>query len=481
MKRPVTILCLSDLHLVPGKTGEEVLARLKKEIKEYMARDIRWQPDFIVMAGDLVDAKSRNYPLVSRYIDSIVGDPDFRLHPFRVVAVPGNHDKMFRYLDRRGLGRKVLLAREKKKNKAFSEQVQATRPFDFGFKKQYAYNFSSFGAFYSKYVKDREYGRDSADMDYVYPSGLLGEELEDVALTSGIKVFHRERLCFLCINTEWTFLPEKDEDENDRANVRLCAPLVYHSLKAIHSKYPDYTLVTVMHRNPVELSWEERNRAQVNKPDILYYLYSYSDVILTGHNHIERILPPHRMSNRAPLFQLGSASMESRENSIPQYYGALMHIDPIRETVELLDMRYDHFLGSWKIKPGGRFDLPDKYTVRTDAPEGIDPVRVVKAKSIEKGDIEKAISSIYPTLDGSGYTLLCLDVKEADGLSRIGDACLQGGKTVVVVYSCLEQDAEMLRARAAEISREFRTEILGQRLIVNKVLVSVPDLAEIES
>ena len=103
IKRPITLLCLSDLHLVPEDPGMSLLSSLRSAIKSEISKDIRWKPDYVVIAGDMVEASRKNYPQVKKYIQSFIDDNDFHLHPFKIIAVPGNHDKDFPFLKKQTL------------------------------------------------------------------------------------------------------------------------------------------------------------------------------------------------------------------------------------------------------------------------------------------------------------------------------------------------------------------------------------------
>ena len=55
MKRPISILCLADVHY-PEDGDMSVVEALHTEFTKYVDEDItriKWEPDYIVIAGDV--------------------------------------------------------------------------------------------------------------------------------------------------------------------------------------------------------------------------------------------------------------------------------------------------------------------------------------------------------------------------------------------------------------------------------------------
>lgn len=437
MKRPITILCLSDLHLVPESEGTDILSRLQKKIKNCIADNFKWDPDYIVVAGDLVDGRKKDYAAAINILDSFINESNFNIQPFHVITVPGNHDKDFP-----GVFSNFSQKKEIKKNCCLSKELESST-FSFDLKKNYAGNFKKYGEFYDRYVNEN--CQDIAKWEYEYASKYLGEELEDIALTSGLKVFHDTKTCFLTINTEWGYVPDKDG--RNRSIIRLCTPVVYESIKTYQNKYPDYMLITVMHRNPIELSWNERNRIDPHKPDILQYIYHYSDILLTGHDHIERVLPPNMLMNKAQHFQLGSASMSSRSNELVQFCAALINVDPLGRKLELLNLRYDYLKECWCNDIGEVFNLVERTgsveQLRNQADyikAQIEPISKIPVKSMSIVDVENAVKVWFPDRNKLMFSLLCVYVHNPKAFDEIINFVSKNGKALVVVYSDKEGD-----------------------------------------
>lgn len=437
MKRPITILCLSDLHLVPESEGTVILSRLQKKIKNCISDNFKWEPDYIVVAGDLVDGKKKDYAAATIILDSFINESNFNIQPFHVITVPGNHDKDFP-----GAFSNFSQKKDIKKNKCLSNALESST-FSFDLKRNYAGNFKKYGKFYSQYLNEN--CQDITKWEYEYASKYLGEELEDIALTSGLKVFHDTKTCFLTINTEWGYVPDKDG--RNRSIIRLCTPVVYESIKTYLNKYPDYLLITVMHRNPLELSWNERNRIDPHKPDILQYIYHYSDILLTGHDHIERVLPPNMLMNKAQHFQLGSASMSSRSNELVQFCAALINVDPLGRKLELLNLRYDYLNNCWCQDIGEVYNLVERAgnvgQLRNQADtvgSQVESIPKIPVKSMSIVDVENAVKVRFPDRKKLMFSLSCVYVHTPNAFDEIINFVSRNGKALVVVYYDNDRD-----------------------------------------
>jgi predicted phosphodiesterase len=409
IKRPFTLLCLSDLHY--SEEGGAVLRKLRQTIKEMMNQVPQWKPDFIVVAGDLVhhDQKDK-YSIVRECLDDFIGNAGFHLDRFHVIAVPGNHDKDIPCMGDSCYEKGPYKAcGELKKNNALKNSMKEDK-LPFKLEERYEWNFKSFGNFYKPYL---EVEKEKKDVEFLFPKEILGKDTSNVATTSGLKVFHNAKICFLCINTEWTYFPTKNKTK-DYDDGFLCAPLIYSSLKTYKDKYRDYTLVTVMHRNPADLPWETRFQANPYKPDILRHLYQFSDVILTGHNHIERMQPPHRMENHAQLIQLGSSSIKSGNNHLQQYYASMIRIDPIAGKLNTCTLRYDHAQDIWEPL----FDKKDypvaHYTamLSPDTSPSVAESIVIPLSSYREKEIHDALTIHFPFLKQNDYQIHCININE---------------------------------------------------------------------
>lgn len=478
IKRPFTLLCLSDLHY---SDNGDVLKKLGEAIRKMPASTPPWTPDFIVIAGDLVhyDQKDK-YNDVLKRIDDLICGSGFRLGRFHVIAVPGNHDKDITLHSspkcyRRGSCRKCKVMRQNRELKdALLGENLSFDDKDVTLQDRYDGNFKSFGAFYRNCVEVKR----GVGEEYVFPAEILGGSLSNVALTSGLKVFHDAKVCFLCINTEWTYFPTTRIEDRIRKcdDGFLCAPLIYSSLKTYREKYRDFTLVTVMHRNPADLPWETRFRADPYKPDILRHLYQFSDVILTGHNHIERMQPPHRMENHAQLIQLGSSSLKCGNNHLQQYYASMIRIDPIAGQLNTCTLRYDHGQDVWEPF----FDKKDYPLAHYAAmlPPGTPPSQaesiVVPLSSHQDEEIRHALNYHFPDLEKGGYTIRFKNINDSGLEQWIMENVVPGDKSAFFLYSLTHLDHERFsRLRATLLSEDeykaFRTAFYRKECLLMEV------------
>ena len=467
MIRPFSLLCLSDPHLVPLSTGETAFTKLKDSIEHYFDKHPHWKPDFIVIAGDLVTWDDRHPDLVKKHLDRMIDD--WHLPKDRVIIVPGNHDKV--------LGKDM--EEEKFSIRRFTEAIKSEERFGTGLmKKEFGIQFKDFGDFYLPYVLEDD--GDRYLYQYLWDKEHLGDQLSDIALTSGLKVFDEFRLCFLCINTEWTFPPSKKAEPS--SHPFLCTPVVNHSIQIIKEKYPDYTLVTLMHRNPFELSWEEYNRRNNLKPDIIKDIYNLSDIILTGHNHVERVLAPHQMENKAQLFNLGSVSVPARGNCLEQYRAALLIVNPFKQRIELLNCYYEDDRWTFPEHPE-TYGLKDKYIPPRDLPALSDldretPLICFAKSKHEEMDIVPAVSEMFQGYKDAHYSILCLGSDHAptyDAYHKEVDSFLKRNeKSLIVLYAFSEASLARISLLARVLEREHFDLVLASKLIVETILIELP-------
>ena len=221
MKRPVTLLCLSDLHLVDQTIGNLAITQLKTSLNKLVEANCRLRPDYIVMAGDLIDAtgteksEDRRYLAVKKWIELL--RTDLNLPKFNVIVVPGNHDKILKRDEK---------TVDKRKCKALLKSMESCTTMKWEDVMSFDSNFLSFGKFYQYYLKkDNELCLFAPSLK---PPKTGKKRQPSVETTSGIKVFLDDKICFLSINTEWFYLRGADKS----LPVQLCTPLVYNSFQS---------------------------------------------------------------------------------------------------------------------------------------------------------------------------------------------------------------------------------------------------------
>ena len=453
IKRPITILCISDLHLVKDSAGEKELEHFVAKLVSLSEEDIHWKPDYIAIAGDIVDCRDKNYANVQQHIGFIT--ERFKIDKFRVVVVPGNHDKDFLDGDYK---------KENKKIKDFAKHIIGNQE-KYDFVNAFSENFKSFSEFYSEYTNP-------TNNAFEYERGTINDE---VAHTSGLKIFHDHKLCFLSVNTEWTYIPDKHRKKLKSVPV-LCWPLVYSSIQKIRNSYPDYTVITLMHRDPSELTWVEKNTDYNNKPDVISDIYRFSDIILSGHNHIERMLPPDMMANSAQLFKLGSVSMESRSSNIVLYNATMLNVDPINNQVEVLALWFDKKYHAWRHEIEGIYRLVDRYPSFSKIPYCTNQVRTLYAKTRDKTDVDTAIYTAYK-VDSQKCHLLYFSCYEVDE-EMIRKSLADNKLTYLIVYH-FNQEITKSNEVVNKLKERFAFNILKMELVIDQALVSVPIYATV--
>lgn len=469
INRPVNLLCLSDLHL-DSESGLAVINQLQDVIlQEVMGDDVRWSPDFIVLAGDLVDGSSSNrkkrsyYKKVQLYLNSFL--EKLHLNHFHVIAVPGNHDKSIScwksscyYRSSRCKECHIL-----DKYAQFKKASKEERRFEFNIAKEFDSDYHDFGVFYGPYAK-------KSDMpgEVLLAPDLFGR-VSHSALTSGIKVFPSAKICFLCVNTEWAYFPDVDRLFDDGF---LCPPVIKSSLDTYYNDFRDYTLVTVMHRNPSELSWETRFRLKPYMFDVLGSIYQYSDVILTGHNHTERLLVPDFMANHAQLFQLGPASVKSRDATLPQYHASLLHIDSLSGNVSVCNLRYNYknHHWDWGIDQNNYPITPYSSMVPFDASLPWAESIVIPLSSFRDEEIENALLTYFPDL-AKKFSFYYKGIQEYGLEEWITSICASKRKAAVFIYSLSKLDHCLFESIKKKLLQNpsFRYALIRQEIVLMEI------------
>ena len=391
MKRPISLLCLADIHYDESGDMSEVDS-LCNELGEYTNEDnqkARWKPDYIVIAGDVAN-KNNGYKGANGFVESLLNK--FGIEPQNVIVVPGNHDK-----DVSDCSKKSMSSQKSTFN-LYCEELCKTEFGDVFFQR-----FKCFVDFNKRFIEDNDnscfYKQDS-----ILDNRLCG--------LSGVKIFEKDHLCFLYVNTEWLYLSGKDkvlvlsnhaEDITDCINIdeacRLCVPLIKDACDKIKRDYPDYTVVTIMHRGFEHFPWGEKNISDASKIDPIAYIKRASDIIITGHDHVFRPAPPTLIENRVQHFQLGSVGRKKSLVAELSRFAEVIRIDIPNGEIEQLIIQYKNNNtdsdSHWEFKPfNKRYPLYSKYPFwgrgRVQYPDAI-----IRVPSIRDSDIEKAISGYY--------------------------------------------------------------------------------------
>lgn len=487
MKRPISILCISDLHF--EATGMEAIKQLHKDYNEFVNQDEenvqnkRWHPDYIVVAGDIVNYGTTDYSEPDKSIEQLMAD--FGIDRSRVILVPGNHDKT--------MPKCTTVKKLDKSKKIFDDFCgENGSSYTAEFQKLYSSRFKNYIGFCEKYYdlannKSYEY----------YVPGLLGS----IKCLSGIKAFKDDHLCFVNINTEWTYVSKKPFKKHLKKskltnhqkvyeNCQLCAPLIKDVYDRIAKDFPHYTIVTVMHRGFEDLTWEENNVTNPMAIDAVEYLRDMSDIILTGHDHTVKTAPPTLIQNRTQHFRLGSAGRKESVSSEHIRTASIIRISPFDSKLEMMHLIYKKNAAGknqWDFQYDGFvYPLYSKYDRNVQLPSTLMDQTVIKAQSIAKDDIQRAIETYFkPCNEVKLYIVEAIPTILEQELNNIAvDAC-ESKRHYIVIY-CLHhlhctQTAKELATQEMSISEkieEFKKNhfnlFVNNCLIIKRIIIRVP-------
>lgn len=473
MRRPVSILCLADIHY-DDKGNMDALKNLKQELSEFIGYDKnnkKWDPDYIVIAGDLAN-KGSGYIGVDGFIDGLRG----AVAPERVVLVPGNHDVC---------KTSGSIEDMKKLKDCFNDFCKDPKNNKTDFETTFKNKFNAFVSFSEKYNKQDK-------KNILYPqSSIISEQIKCL---SGVKVFDEDQLCFVHVNTEWLYesgkhdsrvmhsvggkveditpFMRKDED------CHLCAPLVKEVYGHIKKCYPTYTVVTVMHRWIDHLSWEENNVSDSSKIDSIGYILNGSDIIITGHDHVYHPMPPTLVGNRVQHIQLGSVGRKESLVSELSRFAEIIRIDVHEGIIEQLFIQFQgpfdkdnwKFIESEKIYP-----LYDKFSCRENTKlEKPDSGTILRAKSSNEQDIQEAVDFYFQK---KGIVLLHADETVCEKIERELSKA-KGFVHIVVFYLYPEYNSELsskIKGNLDGFRDKHIADILRHKIILNELIVEYPE------
>ena len=470
MKRPVTILNLSDLHIGDNRDGLKALKCLSTQLEQYVkaGKDTyKWLPDYIVMPGDIVDSQ-KSYEIAGEIIRSFTDKFNWDNEKLAsVVITPGNHDK--KSVSNENLKTSNDRAKQRriyKQNINNFEQFcspEKTKKIESGFVAIHEDDFRTFSNFYKQFVPEK-----NPEFEYhYYPD--IGDTLKYV---SGIKIFHEHKICFLCLNTEWLHTRSAISAKPELA---LCRPIVkYLCDKLGEFTYSDYTVITLMHRKPEDLSWETKNHTNERTIDSMNLIEQYSDIIISGHDHSIRTNKPEMLKNIIQHFKLGSPSCTVKENERFPYSVSAINIDPIDLSVELLNGKYAD--NKWKFHENGKYKLRNKYKKYTED-SNVTPnynnnwALSLKAKSSRISDITQSIRFYFRNISKAGWDLM---IKHIDDIADIHI----GTNTHLVLYSLNFEHNKPNHARNEymKVKQKYRKEILLMKVIVSVVFIYIPEI-----
>lgn len=499
MRRPISILCISDLHYEDGDM--EAINILHRDYLEFVndkkdsAHNKRWHPDYIVVAGDIVEWINSDYKEPDSSIKQLM--KDFGIDAEHVIIVPGNHDKK--------MPSPVSLEQLKENKQKFMDfccsecrdYIQKEKEIYDNFQKVFSDRFGNYVDFCDKYFPEKS---ESEDYNY-YPSKRLNQQIKCL---SGVKVFRDDSLCFLVINTEWLYVSKDDIElpsvskkglddltkyQKVYENCQLCTPIIKDTCSKIKKEFPHYTVVTVMHRGFEDLTWGERNVTNELNVDAIRYIQDVSDIVLTGHDHTIHTDPPTLIKNRIQHFKLGSVGRKEPFSSEHIRTGSIIRFIPTENKIELLHLIYKgegedrkwHFQLDTTTYP-----LYSKFDRNGPLPPQASNITLIKAQRKNRADIENAVRFYFEV--GDDVKLHIIEANAKTIQKQLDAVKLEESKCNYVVVYFLH-DIHYSNNVAKELSSRERIEIeekvetfkknhlesiLYNKLIINKIVIQVP-------
>lgn len=484
MKRPISILCISDLHYEEGNMN--AINRLHSDYNNFVnqneegVQNKRWHPDYIVVAGDVVNHNSHDYSKPAGCIERLRSD--FGIDKSHVIIVPGNHDKKIK--------RCTKIKTLDKNKEIFDNFCREEGTNKQEFCKIYSSRFEEYISFCKDYFdlkKDENY-------EYLAPA-LLDSSINCL---SGVKVFKEDSLCFLIVNTEWTYVSKipfftrflKNKLTNHQTvyeKCQLCAPLIKDAYDLIKEKYPHYTVITVMHRGFEDLLWEENNLLDPMSINAIGYIKDMSDIIFTGHDHTIKTDPPTLINNRIQHFKLGSVGRKEVSTTEHIRTASIIRFSPTDSKIEMMHLVYKKQPNNkceWEFQPHDTFyPLYSKFDRNKPLPIQLSNLTLIKAQSTNKVDIQKAINAYFEPkgnvrlhiVEANSETIEC-------DLNKI-DFDEKGIHYIVVYYlhhvHCFEATKELETQRyisnvIEDYTNNHIESIICNRLIIKETIIQVP-------
>lgn len=501
MKVPISILCISDLHFNNKKL--EPIQQLGKDLLSYANNSERitskrWIPDYIVIAGDIINKGNKNYKEPEDHIKILL--EELHLEHKRVIMVPGNHDKNTSNYDLTSYKKECDLfdKYQKKQSKAILEE----------FRRHFISCFSGYLTFASKFYSN---DAKSASDYHLYQSIELiasDEYAEEgkAKLLSGVRYFEEDSLCFFLVNTEWLYVPPQVLMKEDiklgelsitnnyydklrdylsiKENCKLCVPLINDAFNFIKKEHPECTVITIMHRDFKDLTWAENNHTDPSQKDPISQIEAVSDIILTGHEHSVKIESPTYVKNNVQHFKIGSAGRDSISNEEPIRTACVININPASEKIELLNALYDGTNNKWSFDECERtFPLRPKYCQNDKREETKKNQRVaIKAKSTDEKIIKAEIEDYFNIEASSNIELYPIRYKSATIKKELNKAYKSRDKKknlFIIIYRIKTNDNNINTIETEDIKQfkeKHMVDFMCNRLVIKEIDVIVPNL-----
>lgn len=483
------ILNLSDLHIQCDNLRQEaVLKQLVESLKSFVEECVEWRPDFIILPGDVVDSSGGSYEKAKDFLARMKGACLIE-EDFRIIMAPGNHDKTRVGIDTKDTFEKML--------DNLDLFCDSPRNHLTEFSEIHGKCFEAFNVFYKEYCAIEEKRDDvtyNKEFRYIPYDFFDGTNLEYL---SGIKIFEKEKICFLSLNTAWVDTTSSLMVKPKYKGYRAGGNIVAYLTNEIASHYPDFLIITLMHHSPDTLSWEELYDTEPNQKEYTFgNILRYSDLIVSGHEHCVSTGAPDLLRNCVQHFRLGTPSClptggTSSGNTFP-FSISLMKLNTVKEEVALLRIPYipngkegvKEWDFQWKVKKRQveTYKLRNKYEKMHRGPfvEKTLEAQIVRVKDYSCAEIETRIKR-YLLYDDVFENAVELDIRDIDTVNwkELKKCSLQKQKTLhFVFYKRYNPDLPFQIAdgqkKFEEITREMANEIYQRKLVISYIIVQKP-------
>jgi len=476
---PFVILILSDLH---GNANKDYVKQIAPLYYKYMLENVDWKPDFIVIPGDIIDGgRTEDFEMSFKEIETFAGRLGVDIN--RVIIAPGNHDK-----NKNSKCVAVNIWQYSKLIKSFEKFASKDKKNDKNIKEFISIHKNDFAGFIDFQKKFLEESTETAKI-FTYT------EFNNTPLQylSHLKVFPAYKICFLVLNSEWKYKSTRIRDKligkgvftKEQTALDVGNFIVAELYSKIKNEYPDYSIITIMHREPADkdFDWSFSNHTDALQHDALAHIYAASDILITGHKHAIRTQEPDMIKNCVQHFNSGSPSCQGRTPSETfPYTLSAIQINPLFETIELLRGEYTKpgtLAEEWQFIPDTRvFKMRNRDQKRSR--DKINSLRTtelhrIKVRKLDEAEITRTILADFPNASILYNPIVWnIDNFKTTEINQFKTITYDNPLHLILYYintGGQHEDFEKVIIRYDEITEKLKKNILLMKLVVNFVVI----------
>lgn len=343
------MLILSDLHYESRKKEdfEKIFNPFLEALTSFLHTNREWTPQCLALVGDIAHCENdtRGYNDIQLFIEKIqmgIGTS------FHVVTVPGNHDKQLtepilteeeeekikNALEpmQAEIKREAILRASKhdlEKAEKFLETYTSVKPEDCQRTSEYLKKYFGYYAhFTSKYYNTSNW----------HPIPYLKIE-KDLLNVSGYYLIEDAKICLIALNTEWKYVRGNAGDH--RTFLTLDSNVIKQIEKnAINLKRKGYSIITLMHRSPYRLCWNDIY-GSLDENSLVERIIGISNLIICGHEHNTKNREPDMLMNSTLLYQNGSMFDRNKDDCRYPYSASLIRYDTKAQMLNVMRIRFN--------------------------------------------------------------------------------------------------------------------------------------------